>query len=257
MNVIIRSSSPQVGAEGGSIVAAAIESNPELVLGVATGSSPIALYANLASRVRAKQLDCSALSAFALDEYVGISTSDPASYFSFINSYVTIPLGLDADRVHVPNGESADLDASCLFYEETIVEAGGVDVQILGIGANGHIGFNEPGSSFASRTRVERLTARTRTDNARFFNSLDDVPLRSITQGLGTIMEAQRILLLATGTSKAHALLSALEGPVTAYCPASILQFHPDVTVIADEDAASLLTLTERYEVTSVSSREH
>lgn len=254
MNVIVLGSPEQVGKAAGSLTAGAIESSPGLVLGVATGSSPIALYEYLAARVRAGQLNCSGLSAFALDEYVGIPASDPASYSTFINSHVTTPLRLNPDRVHVPDGHSADLNFACRIYEELILSAGGVDLQILGIGANGHIGFNEPGSSLGSRTHVEALTARTRSDNARFFDDVKNVPFHSITQGLATIMEAKKILLVATGPNKANALAAAIEGPVTASCPGSILQFHPNVTVVVDEAAAASLALTERYDTSLVGS---
>jgi glucosamine-6-phosphate deaminase len=249
MKVTVHAEAEQVGRQAGMLVSEAVAAKPALVLGVATGSSPIALYEDLAERVQDGRLDCSELTAFALDEYVGVPARDPRSYAAFIRTHVTLPLGLDAARVHVPDGNAVDLDAGCRAYEDAIAAAGGVDLQILGLGANGHIGFNEPGSSFGSRTRVETLAARTRADNARFFDDSREVPTRSVTQGLATIMRARRIVLLATGSAKAGALAAAIEGPVTASCPGSILQFHPDVTVIVDEGAAGQLALTERYEV--------
>jgi glucosamine-6-phosphate deaminase len=249
MKVTVHAEVEEVGRRAGMLVSDAISAQPTLVLGVATGSSPIALYEDLAGRVQDGRLDCSELTAFALDEYVGLPARDPRSYASFIRAHVTFPLGLDPARVHVPDGNAVDLDAGCRDYDDAISAAGGVDLQILGLGANGHIGFNEPGSSFGSRTRVETLAARTRADNARFFGDTREVPTRSVTQGLATIMGARRIVLLATGSTKAAALAAALEGPVTASCPGSILQFHPDVTVIVDEGAAEQLALTERYEV--------
>lgn len=222
---------------------------PAVVLGVATGSSPVALYEQLAAKQAAGELDLSLASAFALDEYVGLSKGHPESYEVVIRRTVTEPLGLDPARVHVPDGFADDLHAAAQAYEQAITDAGGIDIQIVGVGVNGHIGFNEPGSSLASRTRVKTLAARTREDNARFFPSLDDVPRHCITQGLGTILDAREVLLVAQGAGKAEAIARVIEGPVTSMVPGSILQFHPRVTVILDEDAASQLTLVDYYRV--------
>lgn len=248
MNVTVCATPEFIGAAAADLVATAINSKPNLVLGVATGSSPLTLYKDLAARVKQGQLDCEEVRVFALDEYVGIGPADPASYAHFVNENVTIPLRLQPQLVHVPNGDAEDLQDACLRYEATLQAEGGVDIQIIGIGSNGHIGFNEPGSSFGSRTRVEALTPRTRRDNARFFAEPDDVPALSVTQGLATIMSARSIILVASGAKKARALAAALEGPVTVSCPGSILQFHPDVHVFVDEVAAGFLNLTEQYE---------
>jgi len=239
------------GAEVGLLAARKIlrvvHDRPDAVLGLATGSSPLAIYAALAAHVRDGSLDTSRVSGFALDEYVGIPAEHPESYAAVIQREVTGPLHLDPDRVHVPDGRAADLEAACERYEEAIRAAGGVDLQILGIGANGHVGFNEPTSSFASRTRIKTLTERTRADNARFFDSADDVPTHCLTQGLGTISDARELLLVAQGPQKAAAVAAAVEGPLTSVCPASVLQLHRRVTVMVDEASAADLRLTDYY----------
>ena len=240
----------EVGRLAARKIAQLIRGKPTAVIGLATGSSPLAIYAELAASVRDGSLDASQVSGFALDEYVGIPEQHPQSYAAVLRREVTEPLGLDPTHVHVPDGRASDLDAACEAYEAAIRDAGGVDLQILGIGANGHIGFNEPTSSFGSRTRLKTLAPRTRADNARFFASPDEVPMHCLTQGLGTIMEARELLLVAQGSRKAAAVAAAIEGPVSSMCPASILQFHPDATVIVDEDAASRLTLTDYYRYT-------
>ncbi|MCU1519005.1 MAG: multidrug transporter, partial [Pseudarthrobacter sp.] len=181
---------------------------------------------------------------FALDEYVGLPAGHPESYAEVIRREVTDRLRLDPARVAVPDGSAADPERAAAAYDSAIAAAGGIDVQILGIGHNGHLAFNEPGSALDSRTRVEVLTERTREANARYFSTPVDVPFRCITQGLGTIMEARHLLLVVNGTDKARVLAAALNGPVTADCPASLLQRHPHVTVVADEAAAALLAPT-------------
>lgn len=247
MEVIILADAAKVAEVAAARIADVVRRTPAAVLGLATGSSPLAIYARLAGLVRAGELDVSAVGAFALDEYVGIPAEHPESYVSVIRREVTEPLGLDPGRVHVPDGRAADIERACDEYEAAIVAAGGIDIQLLGIGANGHIGFNEPSSSLRSRTRIKTLTRRTRVDNARFFASPDQVPTHCITQGLGTIMDARRLMLVAQGEHKAAAVAAAVEGPVTAMCPASILQFHPHAAVVVDEAAASGLAHAEYY----------
>lgn len=236
-------------AAGGRIVAAeiarGIRSRPDFVLGVATGSTPLPVYGAL--RAELTGLDVSRVRAFALDEYVGLDPAHPESYHSVIAREVVSPLGLDPARVRVPDGAVEAIASAGADYEAAIDAAGGVDLQILGIGTDGHIGFNEPGSSFASLTRVKTLTAQTRADNARFFGSADEVPMHCITQGLGTILRARHLVLLAWGEGKADALAAAVEGPVTASLPGSAIQLHPHVTVVVDEAAASRLTRAEYY----------
>lgn len=236
-------------AEAGEIVAdeiaRLITANPETVLGLATGSTPLPVYEAL--RTRLKGVDVSRVRGFALDEYVGIEPGHPESYRWVIHREVIEPLGLDPARVRVPDGSLAGIENAGEDYEAAIIQAGGVDLQILGIGTDGHIGFNEPGSSFASLTRVKTLTEQTRSDNARFFDSIDDVPRHCITQGLGTILRARHLVLLAFGEGKAAAVAAAIEGPLSAWVPASAIQLHPHVTVVIDEAAASALKGADYY----------
>ena len=247
MEVVICRDAQEVGELAADHVIAYLEGIPTPVIGLATGSSPLALYAELARRVEAGSFDFSHGLGFALDEYVGIDPNHPESYRNVIRRTVVEPLRMDPARVRVPNGFAADLQAAADEYDDAIAQSGGVDVQILGIGTNGHIGFNEPGSSFASRTRVKTLTPQTREDNARFFDSLDEVPTHCVTQGLGTIMESRVAVLMATGEHKADAIAALVEGPVAAVCPASILQFHPRAVIIIDEAAASKLEHAEYF----------
>lgn len=215
---------------------------PDLVLGLATGSSPLDVYAAIASH----RADLSQVRGFALDEYVGLPKNHPQSYRAVIDREVVRPLGLSPERVHVP-GEDGPIETAGDDYERAIIAAGGIDVQLLGIGTDGHIGFNEPGSSFESLTRVKTLTQQTRRDNARFFASIDEVPVNCITQGLGTIRRARHLVLLAFGEAKAEAIAAAVEGPVTASAPGSAIQLHPHVTVLIDEAAASALANADYY----------
>ena len=235
--------------DAGTLVAAEIVRlvgrDPRAVLGLATGSTPLPVYRAL--REQSAGIDLSGVRGFALDEYVGIAPAHPESYASVIRREVVEPLGFDPELVHVPDGDPERIAVSGEEYERAIEAAGGVDLQILGIGTDGHLGFNEPGSSFASRTRVKTLTAQTRRDNARFFPSLDDVPRHCITQGLGTILRARHLVLLAFGAAKAAAVAGAVEGPLTASLPASAIQLHPHATVVVDEAAASQLRMAEYY----------
>ncbi|WP_345751318.1 glucosamine-6-phosphate deaminase [Microbacterium rhizophilus] len=226
-------------------IAALIARRPDAVLGLATGSTPLPVYEALRSRLAG--VDVSRVRAFALDEYVGLDPAHPESYRSVIAREVVEPLGLDPDRIRVPDGTLDGIEHHGEDYEAAIAAAGGVDLQILGIGTDGHIGFNEPGSSFASRTRVKTLTRQTRADNARFFPSIDDVPRHCITQGLGTILDARHLVLLAFGERKAAAVAGAVEGAVTASLPGSAIQLHPHVTVVIDEPAASRLAHADYY----------
>ncbi|HEY9498420.1 MAG TPA: glucosamine-6-phosphate deaminase [Terrimesophilobacter sp.] len=233
-------------AAAGAIAADAIERlvarKPDAVLGLATGSTPLTTWGSLANR----GLDLSRVHGFALDEYVGLEPGHPESYRSVITREVVEPLGLTPSLVHVP-AVSGQLETVGSDFEEAIDAAGGIDLQILGIGRTGHIAFNEPGSSLTSLTRVKRLAEQTRRDNARFFDSLDLVPTHCVTQGLGTILRARHLILLAFGEKKAAAIAGAVEGPVTSSLPGSVIQLHPRVTVIVDEGAASLLANADYY----------
>ena len=247
MEVVVLDSPADVAREAADRIADVVRRRPDAVLGLATGSSPLGTYAELARRVTAGSLDLSRVRGFALDEYVGISADHPESYAAVVEREVTRPLRMDPALVRVPDGRAADLDAAAVAYEEAIAAAGGIDLQLLGIGANGHIGFNEPSSSFASRTRVKTLAPRTRSDNARFFGSADEVPVHCLTQGLGTILEARELLLVAHGEGKAAAVAAAVEGPLTSMCPGSALQLHPRATVVVDAAAARRLQLLDYY----------
>lgn len=248
MEIIVLPDAAAVGRRAAAILASAIAGSDAPVIGVATGSSPLATYGELAV-LAADGLDVSGATVFALDEYVGLDPAHPQSYRSVIDREVTRRIGLDPDRVHVPNGAAEDPSAAGEAYEAAIADAGGVDVQLLGIGANGHIGFNEPGSSLGSSTRVKTLAPQTRRDNARFFGGdADAVPIHCLTQGIGTILRARRLLLVATGAGKADAVAAMAEGPLGAHCPASALQLHPDATVLLDESAAAKLRLREYYD---------
>jgi glucosamine-6-phosphate deaminase len=244
--VIVLDSAEAAGAFVANHIASRVAQSPRFTLGVATGSTPLTVYSALRERAAAG-IDFSGMSAFALDEYVGLPSGHPESYRAVIDREVTLPLGLHPQRVHVPDGSLAGIDTAGERYEQAIIAHGGVDLQLLGIGATGHLGFNEPGSSFGSLTRVKTLTERTRIDNARFFSSLDEVPIHCVTQGLGTILRARHLVLLAFGEGKADAVAAAVEGPVTASMPGSAIQLHAHVTVVLDPAAASGLAYRDYY----------
>jgi glucosamine-6-phosphate deaminase len=217
------------------------------VLGLATGSTPLGLYREWIERYRSGEISFRNVTSFNLDEYCGVPPSDPQSYHAFMQENLFRHIDIDLSRTHIPITDCEDIHQSAERYEAMIEEAGGIDLQILGIGSDGHIGFNEPGSSFSSPTRIKTLAQRTRQDNARFFQSIDQVPRMALTMGLGTIMSSRSILLLATGQGKARAIRETVEGPITAMVPASILQFHPYATVIVDRAAASELSQIDYY----------
>lgn len=247
MEVIVLPDEAAVARVAAARIAAVVAREPATVVGLATGSSPRGTYADLRRRVLAGEVSFAKASGFALDEYVGLPREHPESYASVVERDVVGPLGFDPRRVHVPDGRAADLPAAAADYDAAIGAAGGVDVQVLGIGENGHIGFNEPTSSFASRTRVKTLSASTRRANARFFDGLHHVPTHCLTQGLGTILEARELVLVAHGPHKAGAVAAAVEGPLSAFVPASALQLHPRAVVVVDRAAAARLQLTDYY----------
>ncbi|UNX54139.1 glucosamine-6-phosphate deaminase [Georgenia sp. TF02-10] len=225
-----------------------LQARPDAVLGLATGSSPLAVYAELIRRHQAGRVSFARARAFTLDEYVGLPPEHPERYRNVIERDFTGQVDFAPGAVQGPDGSAADLPATCAAYEAAIAAAGGVDLQILGIGTDGHIAFNEPGSSLASRTRIKTLTEQTRRDNARFFGGdVDAVPHHCLTQGLATIMSARHVVLVASGTGKAEAVHQLVEGAVSALWPATILQHHPHVTVLVDEDAASRLRLADYF----------
>ena len=231
-----------------------VRSRPEAVLGLATGSSPLKVYDELARRHREEGLSFARVRAFMLDEYVGLPAEHPERYRNVIETEIASRVDFAPGAVQGPDGNAEDLVAACAAYEEAIAAAGGVDLQILGIGTDGHIAFNEPGSSLASRTRIKTLTAQTREDNARFFDDdVDQVPRHCLTQGLATIMSARHLVLLATGKGKAEAVHQLVEGPISALWPATIMQMHPHATVLVDDAAASRLQLGDYYRQTYAS----
>ena len=218
------------------------------ILGLATGSSPLRIYDELTTRHKNEGLSFARAQAFMLDEYVGIADDHPQRYRNVIDTEIATRVDFAEGAVHGPDGSADDLAAASADYERKIAEAGGIDLQILGIGSDGHIAFNEPGSSLASRTRVKSLTHQTRIDNARFFDGdVEQVPKLCLTQGLGTIMEARHLVLVATGGNKAEAVHQMVEGPISAMWPATVLQMHQHVTVLLDDASASRLQLGDYY----------
>ena len=228
-----------------------LEARPQAVLGLATGSSPLAVYDELVRRHVEEGLSFAGARGFLLDEYVGLPAGHPEGYRTVIERELVSRVDLDPAAVQGPDGSAADLPVACAAYERAISDAGGVDLQLLGIGTDGHVGFDEPGSSLASRTRIKTLTRRTRADNARFFDgAVEAVPTHCLTQGLATIMAARHLVLLATGRGKAEAVHQLVEGAVSALWPATVLQLHPHVTVLVDDAAASRLQLADYYRET-------
>jgi glucosamine-6-phosphate deaminase len=241
MLVIIKKDYDKLSQEAAKVVADRLKKKPNLVLGLATGSTPLGLYKELIRMHKYEGLDFSKVTTFNLDEYVGLPPSHDQSYHYFMQNNFFSSVNIDPRYIHVPHGMARDVSLFCEWYEDRINSFGGIDVQVLGIGANGHIAFNEPGSSLGSRTRIKTLTPATRDDNKRFFKSDEEVPKYAITMGVGTIMNAKELLLVASGKSKAQAIKPAVEGPLTAMCPASIIQMHKEAFVIVDKEAGSKL----------------
>ncbi|WP_312112261.1 glucosamine-6-phosphate deaminase [Brevibacillus reuszeri] len=243
MKLIIVKDYGELGKKAAGLVADEVKSNPKVVLGLATGGTPVGMYRELIKLHQEESIDFSQASSFNLDEYVGLAATHPQSYRAYMQENLFDHINLPAGHTHVPTGDAADLQQECASYETAIREAGGIDIQVLGIGNNGHIGFNEPGSSVESTTRVVQLTESTIEANARYFASIEEVPTQAISMGIKTILGAKKVVLLASGETKAEAVRLMLEGEATADVPASLLQHHQDVTVIVDEAAASQLTV--------------
>jgi glucosamine-6-phosphate deaminase len=251
MEVVVCPSTEDAARLAADAVERLLAERPDAVLGLATGSSPLALYDELAARSAAGRLSFARARGFLLDEYVGLPADHPERYAAVVQRELAARVDLPPGAVQGPDGDADDLPAACRAYERLLAEAGGVDLQVLGVGTDGHVAFNEPGSSLASRTRVKTLTAQTRADNARFFGGdVDAVPRHVLTQGLGTILEARHLVLLASGPAKAEAVRQLVEGPVSARWPGTVLQHHPHVSVLVDEAAASGLELTDYYRQT-------
>ena len=251
MEVVILRDAAEIGSAAADSIESLVARKPDAVLGLATGSSPLSIYDELAARCAAGRMSFAKARGFTLDEYVGLPPDHPERYRNVIDTVFVSRVDFAPGAVAGPDGLAADIPAACARYEDAIRAAGGIDLQILGIGTDGHIGFNEPGSSLASRTRIKTLTRQTRMDNARFFgDGVDAVPTHCLTQGLGTIMDARHVVLVATGRSKAEAVHQLAEGGVSALWPASILQHHPHATVFVDDAAAHRLQLADYYRET-------
>lgn len=241
MDVIIQPNPEAAARMAARVMADLIRNKPDTVLGLATGSTPLGLYRELIRLHREEGLDFSRVTTFNLDEYVGLGPDHPASYHTFMFKHLFHALNIPREHIHIPDGLAKDIPAHCASYEDAIRDAGGIDMQVLGIGANGHIGFNEPMSSFTSHTTMTTLASRTRQDNAPFFEREEMMPHHAITMGIGTIMESRQCLMLAFGRRKARPVAQMIEGSVTPLVPASVLQQHPAVRVFLDKEAASEL----------------
>jgi len=248
MEIIIRESHQSAVNLTADIIANALRKRPDLVLGLATGRTMEALYAELARRHKEEGLDFSKATTFNLDEYIGLPPEDPNSYRYYMKTHLFDRVNINPDRTHLPDGMANNIEAECALYEQRIKSAGGIDLQLLGIGRSGHIGFNEPLSALFSRTRPKALAPWTIEQNAPLFPEPSLMPRRAITMGVGTILDAGRCLMLATGAEKAEVVAKATEGPMTAMLSATALQVHPRCTVIVDEDASARLANREYYD---------
>ncbi len=247
MRVIIRKTYEEISVEAANLVKSRIEKKPDFVLGLATGSSPLGLYRELIKMNKAGLISFKKVRTFNLDEYYGLSGDHPQSYRYFMDTNLFNHIDIDKSNTMVPDGTAKDWEEFCRYYEGQIKKAGGIDLQVLGIGSDGHIAFNEPGSPLTSRTRLVALDAQTIEDNSSFFKSKDDVPRFALSMGVGTILEAKEIILIANGKNKASAIAQAIEGPITSLISASALQMHNRVTFFLDEDAASGLKRINYY----------
>ena len=247
MEVIIRPDPAAAARLAAQVIGKALRAKPHLVLGLATGHTMEAVYADLVRLHQEAGLDFSLCRTFNLDEYIGIPPADERSYRYYMDQHLFHRVNIDPRNTHLPDGMARDLQAACREYEASMAECGGIGLQLLGIGSDGHIAFNEPSSSLGSRTRIKTLAKQTIEDNARFFERIEDVPIYAITMGVGTILDAREIVLLATGTKKAAIVAKAVEGPVTSMVTASALQLHPACKVIVDEAAAGELKAKDYY----------
>jgi glucosamine-6-phosphate deaminase len=241
MNINVFKSHAELDAKACELVKAVIQSKPQVTLGLATGSSPVGMYARLVDQVKRGQLSFKHVTTFNLDEYVGLPDNHPQSYLTFMNQHLFNHVDIDRKNIHMPSAQGHDLEANAKAYHDALW-ANHVDLQVLGVGSNGHIGFNEPGTPVDSTVHVVRMHKQTRLDNARFFASLDEVPEYAISMGISDILRAKKIVLIATGLKKAKAIRELVSGKITVDVPCTILQTHPDVTLLLDEEAASLLS---------------
>src|SRR5881394_3780922 len=248
MEVVVQKTPAEMASAAAREVANVLNAKPNAVLGMATGSTPLGLYQELVRLHKKGELDFSHVTTFNLDEYVGLPITHPQSYHYFMHEHLFRHINIPPQNVHIPSGTTTNYRAFCDWYEARIKQCGGIDLQILGIGTDGHIGFNEPGSSLSSRTRLKTLARQTIDDNARFFKKREEVPIYAITMGVGTVLEARKLVLVASGKGKAKAIAQTVEGPVTSMVTASALQLHKDAVVIVDEEAAADLEMRDYYE---------
>ena len=239
MNILVYDNDEQIGIAAGNYICGQVLAKPDSVLGLATGSTPLKAYAQMIKLYESGAVDFSRVKSFNLDEYCNLDVNDKNSYHSFMAENLINHININRDYTNFLDGNADNLDAECMAYEEKIDSMGGIDIQLLGIGSNGHIAFNEPSDSFEKYSHVVKLKESTIKDNSRFFKSIDEVPTHAVTMGIGSIMKAKRILLIATGENKADAVKQLVNGNVTPMCPASVLQFHKDVTIMLDKGAAS------------------
>lgn len=237
MRIIRCKNYDEVSEVAARIVAAQVTMKPDCVLGLPTGSTPLGMYSRLIQKNKENKIDFSNVTTFNLDEYFPISRSNNQSYYYFMFENFFNHININKENIHIPNGETTDPEAECASYEAAIEAAGGIDLQVLGIGQNGHIGFNEPGDFLESTTHITTLTQSTIAANSRFFESIDDVPKKALTSGMGTILKSKKIIILASGKAKSEAVKSLLSGKITTQNPSTMLNLHKDVTLIADEDA--------------------
>ena len=248
MKILIFPDTEQAEAFVALEVAALVSKRPTAVLGLATGGTMERVYGRLVACALDQDIAFTQVRSFNLDEYWGVGPDHPCSYTQYMRTHLFAPLPMDPSRTQLPNGAAPDAEAEAARYEAAITDAGGIDLQLLGIGKNGHIGFNEPTSSLGSRTRLKTLTQSTRDANRRYFDNAEDVPRFALTMGIATILEARQVLLLATGAAKSRAVAHMIEGPLAAICPASALQLHPKVTIVLDAAAAADLALGDYYD---------
>jgi glucosamine-6-phosphate deaminase len=248
MEVVIQRDYEQMSEVAAQVVVEVINAKPNAVLGMATGSTPLGLYQELVRLHREEQLDFSRVTTFNLDEYVGLRMDHPQSYHYFMHEHFFQYVNIPPQNINIPSGTTSNYPAFCEWYEQRIAQCGGIDLQILGIGSDGHIAFNEPTSSLSSRTRLKTLSKMTIDDNARFFDQREDVPVYAITMGVGTILDARKLVMVASGKAKGRAIAQAVEGPVTSMVTASAIQLHRDATVVVDEEAAAELTMRDYYD---------
>ena len=247
MEVIITESKQAAEETTANIIASKVQKTPDALLGLATGRTMESLYSILIQKHQNENLDFSKISTVNLDEYVGLAGDHEQSYRFYMNKHLFSHVNIASENTHLPNGIAEDIPAECARYEKIISDKGGIDLQLLGIGTDGHIGFNEPGSSLVSRTRIKTLTKETVDQNGAIFGDPDKVPRHALTMGVGTIMDAHQVILLATGSSKAHIIADAVEGPITSWVTASALQMHKSAFVIVDEEAAAKLKNYDYY----------